>query len=414
MKSKILIVDDNKMLGKLLAKKIQATLNYEVDVAFDFAQAKELSISDYFLSFIDLCLPDAPNGEAVDFMLEKKCPTIVLTASTDKTTKDNFMDKDILDYICKESDSCVDHIINSIINLKRYEKTKVILAMSKLNERNEIKKYLTQRFFNVLGAAHGEEALNYLEQNSDVKLIICDAKMPVIDGVQLLSRVREQYTSDDLGMIILGDKDDGLEVDMLKNNANDYLIKPINKELFNFCVNRCLVFMDNVKFLNSYSHLDFVSGVKNNDALMEDFENYLNEISSKDEEFAFAFLDIDNLKTINDEYGYNIGNEVIRICAKEITDEIKGKDIVGRYSSEKFCIILKNINQERAIKIFSRIRVNIKNIGVLANLDELFFTASIGIVFANSKSSKKDLIEKAEKTLSLAKSNGKNRVEVCF
>ena len=56
MNKKILIIDDNKMLGKLLAKKIQMTLDYEVDIAFSFAEAKELMNNDYFLSFVDLCL----------------------------------------------------------------------------------------------------------------------------------------------------------------------------------------------------------------------------------------------------------------------------------------------------------------------------------------------------------------------
>ncbi|HHP5557912.1 TPA: diguanylate cyclase response regulator, partial [Campylobacter jejuni] len=96
MNKKILIIDDNKMLGKLLAKKIQMTLDYEVDIAFGFAEAKELMNNDYFLAFVDLCLPDAPNGEVVDYVIEKKIPAIVLTASGDKATKEKFMDKDIL------------------------------------------------------------------------------------------------------------------------------------------------------------------------------------------------------------------------------------------------------------------------------------------------------------------------------
>lgn len=76
-------------------------------------------------------------------MLQKrKIPAIVLTASGDKATKEKFMDKDILDYIFKESETCIDEIISSIVKLNQYAKTKVILAMSKLPERNEIKKYL--------------------------------------------------------------------------------------------------------------------------------------------------------------------------------------------------------------------------------------------------------------------------------
>ncbi|EAH8344013.1 diguanylate cyclase [Campylobacter coli] len=413
MNKKILLIDDNKMLGKLLAKKIQTTLNCEVDIVFSLAETKALPDDEYFLTFADLCLPDAPNGEVVDYVLTKNWPVIVLTASNDKATKDKFMDKDILDYIFKESDTCIDQIIDSIVKLERYAKTKVILALSKLPERNEIKKILTQRKFNVLAAAHGEEAMSYLNDNNDVKLIIADANMPVISGSELLSEVRTRFGDHDLGVIILGDKDDALESSLLINGANEYLIKPLNKESFNCRLDRCLNYMANMQFLSIYNNLDPISGVKNSNALLNCVEDYLNEISGKEEEFAFAFLDIDNLRNLNEEYGYEVGDKIVKICADEASNEVKGRDIVGRYSPEKICIVLKNVSQERAIKILSRIRVNIKKVGILVNLDEVFFTASIGVVFAKSGDQFETLINKASEALSQAKANGKDRVEVC-
>ncbi|CDG57648.1 Putative two-component response regulator [Campylobacter coli 76339] len=413
MNKKILLIDDNKMLGKLLAKKIQTTLNCEVDIVFSLAETKALPDDEYFLTFADLCLPDAPNGEVVDYVLTKNWPVIVLTASNDKATKDKFMDKDILDYIFKESDTCIDQIIDSIVKLERYAKTKVILALSKLPERNEIKKILTQRKFNVLAAAHGEEAMSYLNDNNDVKLIIADANMPVISGSELLSEVRTRFGDHDLGVIILGDKDDALESSLLINGANEYLIKPLNKESFNCRLDRCLNYMANMQFLSIYNNLDPISGVKNSNALLNCVEDYLNEISGKEEEFAFAFLDIDNLRNLNEEYGYEVGDKIVKICADEASNEVKGRDIVGRYSAEKICIVLKNVSQERAIKILSRIRVNIKKAGILVNLDEVFFTASIGVVFAKSGDQFETLINKASEALSQAKANGKDRVEVC-
>ncbi|EDO6739908.1 diguanylate cyclase [Campylobacter coli] len=413
MNKKILLIDDNKMLGKLLAKKIQTTLNCEVDIVFSLAETKALPDDEYFLTFADLCLPDAPNGEVVDYVLTKNWPVIVLTASNDKATKDKFMDKDILDYIFKESDTCIDQIIDSIVKLERYAKTKVILALSKLPERNEIKKILTQRKFNVLAAAHGEEAMSYLNDNNDVKLIIADANMPVISGSELLSEVRTRFGDHDLGVIILGDKDDALESSLLINGANEYLIKPLNKESFNCRLDRCLNYMANMQFLSIYNNLDPISGVKNSNALLNCVEDYLNEISGKEEEFAFAFLDIDNLRNLNEEYGYEVGDKIVKICADEASNEVKGRDIVGRYSPEKICIVLKNVSQERAIKILSRIRVNIKKAGILVNLDEVFFTASIGVVFAKSGDQFETLISKASEALSQAKANGKDRVEVC-
>ncbi|EAK3671849.1 diguanylate cyclase [Campylobacter upsaliensis] len=409
---KILLIDDNKMLSKLLAKKIQNTLNYEVDIAHTMTEAIAMLNNEYFLSFVDLCLPDAMNGEIVDVVADK-IPTIVLTASNDTNKREEFMHKNILDYIFKESDTCVDQILDAISTLSYYAKTKVILAMAKLPERNEIKKFLSQRLFKVLAAAHGEEALLYLEDNDDTKLIIADAKMPVVSGEELLAEIRTKYNDDDLGVILLGEKDDVAEARVLKNGANDYLIKPLLKELFNCRLDRVLNYMQDKKFIKTYNNLDHTSGLKDHYTFRSEVEDYLNDIAGEEQEFAFAFLDIDELKSINDEYGFEIGDSIIKICADEMIAETKGRDILGRYSAEKFGILLKNISQERALKILSRIRVNIKNAGILINLDELFFTASLGVVFANSGAKLDDLVEKATKALSAAKNNGKDRIEVC-
>lgn len=409
---KILLIDDNKMLGKLLAKKIQNTFNYEVDIAHTMAEAIAMLNNEYFLSFVDLCLPDAMNGEIVDVVADK-IPAIVLTASNDTNKREEFMHKNILDYIFKESDTCVDQILDAISTLSYYAKTKVILAMAKLPERNEIKKFLSQRLFKVLVAAHGEEALLYLEDNDDTKLIIADAKMPVVSGEELLAEIRTKYNDDDLGVVLLGEKDDVAEARVLKNGANDYLIKPLLKELFNCRLDRVLNYMQDKKFIKTYNNLDHTSGLKDHYTFRSEVEDYLNDIANEEQEFAFAFLDIDELKSINDEYGFEIGDSIIKICANEMIAETKGRDILGRYSAEKFGILLKNISQERALKILSRIRVNIKNAGILINLDELFFTASLGVVFANSGAKLDDLVEKAAKALSAAKDNGRDRIEVC-
>lgn len=409
---KILLIDDNKMLGKLLAKKIQNTFNYEVDIAHTMAEAIAMLNNEYFLSFVDLCLPDAMNGEIVDVVADK-IPAIVLTASNDTNKREEFMHKNILDYIFKESDTCIDQILDAISTLSYYAKTKVILAMAKLPERNEIKKFLSQRLFKVLVAAHGEEALLYLEDNDDTKLIIADAKMPVVSGEELLAEIRTKYNDDDLGVVLLGEKDDVAEARVLKNGANDYLIKPLLKELFNCRLDRVLNYMQDKKFIKTYNNLDHTSGLKDHYTFRSEVEDYLNDIANEEQEFAFAFLDIDELKSINDEYGFEIGDSIIKICANEMIAETKGRDILGRYSAEKFGILLKNISQERALKILSRIRVNIKNAGILINLDELFFTASLGVVFANSGAKLDDLVEKATKALSAAKDNGRDRIEVC-
>lgn len=411
---KILIIDDNKMLTKLLAKKISSVFNFEIDIAFSFAEAKNLveSGEKYFVCFADLCLPDALNGEIVDFLLGHSLLVVVLTANSSNEIKQRFLDKQIYSYISKESYTCIDEIISAVELLSRFQKFRVILAMSNINERNNIKNMLSLRNFNILAAAHGEEALSYLNDNADINLLICDAKMPVVDGLDLLAKVRLTYPKNQLGFIALGDKDDSLESAFLRGGANEFIAKPFSKELFNARLDRYLKDMNDLQLLNHFNDLEPLTGAKKSLYLKSYIEDYLSE-KQENEPFALALIDIDNLKSINSEYGYSVGDEALRLAVKEIFNETMGRDIVGHFTSEKICVLLKNVDNEKAIRIFSSIRTNIKNKALLVSLDELYFTVSIGVTFATN-STYEELTQKALQALYTAKNNGRDRVEICF
>ena len=82
---RLLIVEDNKSLAKLIAKKIETKLNCEVDVAYSLKEASLfIRKYTYFITLLDLNLPDAPDGEVVDLMIENNLPVIVLSGNIDK------------------------------------------------------------------------------------------------------------------------------------------------------------------------------------------------------------------------------------------------------------------------------------------------------------------------------------------
>ncbi|EAJ1253918.1 diguanylate cyclase [Campylobacter lari] len=414
MEEKILIIDDNKMLTKLLAKKVENTLGLKVDVAFDMNSAKELVKNDYFMAFVDLCLPDAPNGEVVDVVLEKNIPAIVLTGSSDGQTRKKFMEKDIVGYIQKESESCIDEMLSSIKMLQKNNKTKIILAIANVTLRSEMKKNLNNQLFNVLAAAHGEEALSYLSDNPDTKLVVCDATMPVINGEDLLVEIRSKYSKIELGVIMVGDKDDALEARVFRKGVNDYVIRPFQKESLNCRVNNCLDYMQKCVLLDGYSlGKDLLTGLDDYANFEKRFLDYLEDIP-ENEELALALIDIDNLATINYELSYDYGDGVIKHTAKKIKDQIRGMDLATRIEDGKFYVLLKNTDNKEALKAFSNIRVNIAKEGVLIALDEVDYSVSVGVAFGSKTSQMQDLLNNAQKALDLAKANGKNRVEVCF
>ncbi|AJC86159.1 bile resistance response regulator CbrR [Campylobacter sp. RM16704] len=414
MEEKILIIDDNKMLTKLLAKKVENTLDLKVDIAFDMNSAKELVKNNYFMAFVDICLPNAINGEVVDLVLDRNIPTIVLTGNHDEQIRKKFMEKDIIGYIQKDSESCIDEMLNSVRILQKNNKIKIILAIANVTLRAEMKKNLNKQLFNVLAAAHGEEALNYLGDNPDTKLVICDAIMPVVNGEDLLIEIRNKYSKIELGIIMVGDKDDALEARVFRKGVNDYVIRPFQKESLSCRVNNCLDYMQKCTLLNEYSlNKDLLTGLDDYSTFEKKFLDYLDDIQ-ENEEMALALIDIDNLATINYEINYDCGNGVIKHTAKKIKEQIRGMDLSTKIENGKFYVVLKNTNNKEALKVFSNIRVNIAKENVLIALDEVDYSVSIGVAFGEKGSQIQNLMNNAQKALDLAKANGKNRVEVCF
>ena len=169
-KSKILIVEDNKALAKLIAKKMEDNTEMRVDVAHSLAEAQAFltKAKDYFITLLDLNLPDAPNGEVVDFVASKGLPIIVLTGSMDDKTRETFMDKDIVDYVYKGNMSDVNYIFHMIDRLKNNKQYKVMVVEDVMQTRNDVKKILQNLQFQVFTAAHGEEAMNYFADNPDI------------------------------------------------------------------------------------------------------------------------------------------------------------------------------------------------------------------------------------------------------
>ncbi|MEN8303416.1 MAG: diguanylate cyclase [Campylobacterota bacterium] len=162
--------------------------------------------------------------------------------------------------------------------------------------------------------------------------------------------------------------------------------------------------------LEQMAHVDSLTGAYN--------RRYFYEISKKIVSFAkreknplsLAMLDIDKFKNINDKYGHDIGDEILKIFVNKIKHNIRESDIFVRYGGEEFIILLPNTDREHALLITEKLREIIESCDVIA---EVRFTVSIGVsTFFSSADNIENLIKRADKALYEAKNSGRNRV-VC-
>ncbi|EAJ5692661.1 diguanylate cyclase [Campylobacter fetus] len=414
MKERVLIVDDNKALARLIAKKMENNVDMDIVVANTFNEARDIvdDNDDFFIALLDLNLPDAPNGEIVDYIISKNILVIVLTGSIDSATKDIFMNKNIVDYVVKSNMNNIDYIFDSINRLSKNRYYKVMVVDDSTPMRNKIKQILLSQQFKVFAAAHGEEAMSYLADNPDIKLVLTDYNMPVMDGFELMGHIREKYSKNDLSVIaITGDgKDADTGAKFLKNGANDFIVKPFSKEELVCRVNNSIEFMENIKFMAKLANTDFLSGAYSRRYFYMDMKEYYKNCS--DQSFAVAMFDIDDFKKINDKFGHDIGDIIIQKLSSFLIGWISEGDLVARFGGEEFCVVLKNINFDDAVKKAVSIRAKIASSLINIKGFDIKFTVSIGVTNGDFSKNIDHIISKADEALYNAKIAGKNRVEI--
>ncbi len=404
---KILIVEDNKTLAKLIAMKMQITQKYEVEIAYTLKEAKLfLKMYKYFLVLTDLNLPDAPNGEIVDYLIEKGHKTIVLSGNIDKDFIQNIQKKNIIDYVQKGEISDIDYVITSIQRLEKNQKHKVLVVDASMNKRAKLKAMLENLFFKVITVAHGEEALNLVEVMPDISLVLTDYKMPVVNGLELTKELRKKHNKNSLKIIATSsDKDASTNTMFLKNGANDFLNNGFSREEFSSRIHNSIEALEIINKLTNQNTRDALTGLYNRRYFLEHKDSLAQEIQESTQTAALAIVEIDNIEKISQE----TKNKLIITLGDILKSNVSYKDMIIKFDDNEFYAIILNTDLYDATAIFNKVLMDVHH--CVVNIDEnniAKFTTSIGLaIFGDTLD---ETINQADMMLYNAKQNGGNQL----
>ena len=409
MTRKILIVEDTPAMARV-QKHIALKAGYEVDIAESLAQTKELiSKNSYFCAVVDFILPDAPLGEAIPCTINADIPTIVMTGNIDKKTRDTVEKHPIIDYIIKENKQAYQYLEKQLQRLPRNENVKVLVVDDSKSTRRYICSLLVRHKYQIIEAQDGQEALNLLEASPDISVIITDNEMPNMNGDELCSEIRRLYSNDEKAIIgISGSDSVGLSSLFLKNGANDYLHKPFNSEEFYCRLSQNVDMLDLIATIRRQANTDYLTNLPNRRYFFEEAEKSLKQIKHTKGDGALAMLDIDHFKSINDTYGHDVGDEVLKGLSICFSKYFK-KHLVARLGGEEFAVYFIDADKQEALKRLEGFRYFIEMNSQEFSKAKIKFTISIG--FANGPVYQIDeLLKQADLKLYDAKESGRNKI----
>jgi len=143
----------------------------------------------------------------------------------------------------------------------------------------------------------------------------------------------------------------------------------------------------------------------------EDFiKTRLDELRRRSIPFCVLFLDIDHFKAFNDNYGHELGDEVIRMVGKSCMLMIRSSDLFSRFGGEEFVAVLTGANEQNMYVIADTMRSIVENTGIRSQDKALKVTISIGATMARTDDSLESIMKRADDLLYVSKESGRNQV----
>ncbi len=239
-------------------------------------------------------------------------------------------------------------------------------------------------------------------------LILLDLYMPECSGMEVARVIRQLDAFVGIPIVFLsaeGDLDKQLTAMGL--GGDDFLTKPVEPQhlvaAVGHRIRRSLV-------LRSLMVRDSLTGLLNHTAIKEQLAREVAQAKRQQKSLAFAMIDIDHFKEVNDTYGHPVGDRVIKSLSRLLRQRLRETDIVGRYGGEEFAVILSNTDGEAAAEVLDAIREDFSRLRHLAEREEFSVSFSCGIAEVADFGNAITLCDAADKALYKAKLAGRNRV----
>lgn len=259
--------------------------------------------------------------------------------------------------------------------------------------------------------ANGEQALMYCERFMP-DLILMDAVMPEMDGFTACEKILRMPGGENVTVVIITALNDETSISRaFAAGAMDYIAKPINFAVLQKRVVRLLQAKQAESHVRELAYNDTLTGLPNRKYFTDKLAEHISTPRLSSNLLAILFLDLDRFKLINDTFGHDSGDLLLKVVAERLVGCVRQGDMVSRFGGDEFVIMLNHIKSYSAIEgIAAKIQQALARPFVFLG-KELRITTSIGIAtFPDNGDDINILLKNADLAMYRAKRQG-NRYE---
>lgn len=289
-----------------------------------------------------------------------------------------------------------------------------VVQSRRISEKLSAAKYKTTSF------SDHKLALEQACNEAALDLIMISTQLADIDGLRLASQFKAVEQVRHVPIIMLVDEDEQhLMLKGLELGVNDYLLTPVD---FNEMFARIKTQIRRKKYQEalksnyqesvSMAVMDGLTRLYNRHYLDTHLKNLVRQAGEQGRALSLVIMDMDHFKSVNDTYGHNVGDEVLRQLSEIIKNTIRSADLAARYGGEEFVVLMPETDAMRCYEAAERLRkaVEIQDFVVSHEVGKIQKTVSIGCATMRADDTPESLLKRADTSLYEAKNGGRNKV----
>ncbi|HEY8577129.1 MAG TPA: PleD family two-component system response regulator [Devosia sp.] len=451
MTARVLIVDDIPTNVRLLEARLSAEY-YEVVSASSGPQALEImQAQDVDIVLLDVMMPEMDGFEVCRRIKAnprtQHVPVVMITALDQPSDRVNGLNSGADDFLTKPVDDV--QLMARVKSLARLKSlTDELRARAMTGQQIAIEDAMrAMDKINTVGGSilivdtdqrHAERLQNYLTPEHDVDILTqpADAVFQVtgeryelalvamsltdFDPLRVCSQIRTLEHTRNLPIILIADETDKPRVvRALDLGVNDFISRPVERNELAARVRTqirrqryAMELRESVSNTMALAITDDMTGLYNRRYFDRHLGMMLNRAQVQERDMALMILDIDHFKSVNDSYGHDVGDAVLREFATRLKRNIRGVDLACRFGGEEFVVLMPDTDIVQAELVAERVRQSISERVFEVNAGRpLAVTVSAGVTLNESDADTPEtLIKRADVALYRAKREGRNRV----
>jgi two-component system cell cycle response regulator len=454
MTARILVVDDIEANRDLLESRLTAEY-FDVITAEGGQQALDICTSSPVdLVLLDIMMPGIDGFEVCKRLKASPAtchiPVVIVTALDEMADRvrgleagaDDFLTKPVNDVqllarvrsllrlkmltdelrlrAVTARDIGLDTLFDSSDDDREREKPKVLVIEERQSAFDGLVKPL-RAGFDIEHALEPQDGV-FKAAEADFDCVFVAARFERFDALRVCSQLRSLDRTRFVPIILVADADeDDLIKRALELGVNDYIVRPVDPNELTARLRTQVRrkryhdgLRENVAHSIELAVTDGLTGLYNRRYLDTHLETLVSRAHTRDRSLSLLITDIDRFKSVNDTYGHDAGDDVLREFARRLRVNVRGMDLACRYGGEEFVIVMPDTPAHVAAEVAERLREQIEQDGFMVSngAHTLSVTVSVGVATLNHANSEdaKALLKRADEALYEAKSSGRNRV----